>query len=56
VSGVPLAWYAARGFGLAAFGLLTLGVWLGLAMSTRLLGGRRQAMLLAWHDTLAWMG
>jgi hypothetical protein len=56
VSGVPIAWYAARAFGLAAFGLLTLGVWLGLAMSTRLLGGRRQAALLAWHDTLAWLG
>ena len=56
MSGMPLAWYGARAFGLAAFGLLTLGVWLGLAMSTRLLGGRRQATLLAWHDTLAWLG
>jgi DMSO/TMAO reductase YedYZ heme-binding membrane subunit len=56
MSGAPLAWYAARAAGLAAFGLLTLGVWLGLAMSTRLLGGRRQATLLAWHDALAWMG
>ena len=53
---MPIAWYAARIFGLTAFALLTLGVWLGLAMSTRLLGGRRQASLLAWHDTLAWMG
>src|SRR5205085_1663964 len=42
VSGLPIVWYIARGFGLAAFALLTLGVWLGLAMSTRLLGGRRQ--------------
>ena len=36
------------------FGLLTLSVWLGLAMSTRLLGVRRQKALFGWHRTLVW--
>ena len=36
------------------FGLLTLSVWLGLAMSTRLLGPRRQKALFGWHQTLVW--
>ena len=40
-------WLMARASGLVAFGLLTGSIWLGLAMSTRLLGGKRQAALLA---------
>jgi predicted ferric reductase len=52
----PVAWYVARAAGLVAFGLLTLSVWLGLAMSTRLLGNTRQKMLFGWHQTLAWTG
>ncbi len=53
---VPIAWLVARAAGLVAFGLLTLSVWLGLSMSTRLLGTRRQKALLGWHRTLAWTG
>lgn len=53
-SGMPVAWLVARAAGLVAFGLLTLAVWLGLAMSTRLLGPRRQKELLGWHQTLVW--
>jgi sulfoxide reductase heme-binding subunit YedZ len=56
MSGVPLAWLIARSSGLVAFGLLTLSVWLGLAMSTRLLGPKRQKLLLPLHRTLAWTG
>ena len=56
LAGVPLAWIIARAAGLVAFGLLTISVWLGLAMSTRLLGPRRQKALLGWHRTLAWTG
>ncbi len=52
----PVAWYVARAAGLVAFGVLTLSVWLGLAMSTRLLGPRRQKALFGWHQTLAWTG
>ena len=52
----PVAWYVARAAGLVAFGLLTLSVWLGLGMSTRLLGTRRQKLLFGWHKTLAWTG
>ena len=52
--GVPLAWLVARASGLVAFGLLTLSMWLGLAMSTRLLGPRRQKSLFGWHRTLVW--
>jgi methionine sulfoxide reductase heme-binding subunit len=52
----PVAWYVARAAGLVAFGLLTLSVWLGLAMSTRLLGPARQKLLFGWHQTLAWTG
>jgi len=54
MSQLPIAWYLARSAGLVAFGLLTLTMWLGLAMSTRLLGVRRQKALVGWHDTLAW--
>lgn len=54
MSGVPVAWLVARAAGLVAFGLLTLSVWLGLAMSTRLLGPKRTKPLLALHRTLAW--
>jgi hypothetical protein len=46
----------ARAAGLVAFGLLTLSVWLGLAMSTRLLGPKRQKSLLGLHRTLVWTG
>jgi len=52
----PVAWYVARAAGLVAFGLLTLSVWLGLAMSTKLLGPTRQKLLFGWHQTLAWTG
>jgi sulfoxide reductase heme-binding subunit YedZ len=56
VAAVPVAWIVARAAGLVAFGLLTLSVWLGLAMSTRILGPRRQNSLLGWHKTLVWTG
>jgi methionine sulfoxide reductase heme-binding subunit len=51
----PIAWYVARAAGLVAFGLLTLSVWLGLAMSTRL-ATLLQKRLFGWHQTLAWTG
>jgi methionine sulfoxide reductase heme-binding subunit len=53
---IPVAWIVARAAGLVAFALLTLSVWLGLAMSTRILGPRRQKGLFAWHRTLVWTG
>lgn len=53
-AGVPVVWLVARASGLVAFGLLNLSVWLGLAMSTRLLGQRRQKALFGWHRTLVW--
>lgn len=56
MTGVPVAWLIARSSGLVAIGLLTLSVWLGLAMSTRLLGPKRQKPLLSLHRTLAWTG
>jgi methionine sulfoxide reductase heme-binding subunit len=56
VTSLPIAWYVARAAGLVAFALLTLSVWLGLAMSTRLLGARRQKALLGLHRTFAWSG
>jgi len=56
MTSLPIAWLVARSAGLVAFGLLTLSVWLGLAMSTRLLGTKRQKPLLALHRTLAWTG
>ncbi len=52
----PIAWYVVRASGLVAFGALTLSVWLGLAMSTRLLGPKRMKSLLGWHQTIAWTG
>jgi predicted ferric reductase len=52
----PLAWYVARAAGLVAFAALTLSVWLGLGMSTRLLGPKRHKSLFVWHQTLAWTG
>jgi len=51
---VPTIWLLARASGLVAFGFLTVSVWLGLAMSTRLLGPRRQKTLFRWHRTLVW--
>jgi sulfoxide reductase heme-binding subunit YedZ len=54
MTGLSIAWLVARAAGLVAFGLLTLSVWLGLAMSTRLLGPKRQKSLLGLHRTLAW--
>jgi methionine sulfoxide reductase heme-binding subunit len=56
MTGLPIAWIVARSAGLVAFGLLTLSVWLGLAMSTRLLAPKRTKTLLALHRTLAWTG
>ena len=53
---LPIAWLVARAAGLVAFALLTLSTWLGLAMSTRILGTRRQKPLLGWHRTLVWTG
>jgi methionine sulfoxide reductase heme-binding subunit len=52
----PVAWYVVRAAGFVAFGALTISVWLGLAMSTRLLGPRRMKSLLGWHQTIAWTG
>ena len=37
-AGLPTAWRVARAAGLFAFGVLRLSTWLGLGMSTRLLG------------------
>lgn len=51
---VPVAWLIARAAGLVAFGLLTVAVTLGLALSTRILGNRRGKLLLGWHQTLVW--
>lgn len=56
MTAVPVAWLVARAAGLVAFGLLTLSMWLGLAMSTRILGPRRQKALFALHRTLVWTG
>ena len=56
MTAVPVAWLVARAAGLVAFGLLTLSVWLGLGMSTRLFGPKRTKPLLALHRTLAWTG
>jgi hypothetical protein len=55
VAHAPVAWYVARAAGLVSFGLLTLSVWLGLVMSTRL-ATRLQKHLFGWHQTLAWTG
>ena len=52
----PIAWYVVRAAGLVAFGALTLSVWLGLAMSTRLFGAKRMKSLFGWHQTIAWTG
>jgi methionine sulfoxide reductase heme-binding subunit len=56
MTSLPIAWFVVRASGLVAFALLTLSVWLGLAMSTRLLGTKRQKSLLGLHRTLAWTG
>jgi hypothetical protein len=56
MSALPVAWLIARAAGLVAFGLLTLSVWLGLALSARLLPPKRQKSLLDLHRTLAWTG
>jgi hypothetical protein len=56
LAGVPVAWIVARAAGLVAFGLLTLSVWLGLGMSTKLFGPRHMKSLLAWHRTIVWTG
>ena len=53
---VPIAWLVARSAGLIAFGLLTLSVWLGLGMSTRVLAPKWTKHLLGLHRTLAWTG
>jgi sulfoxide reductase heme-binding subunit YedZ len=51
---VPVAWLVARAAGLVAFGLLTIAVTLGLALSTRVLGTARGKLLVGWHQTLMW--
>lgn len=53
---IPAAWLLARAAGLVAFAVLTLSVWLGLSMSTRIVPPRYRARLLGWHRTLAWTG
>jgi sulfoxide reductase heme-binding subunit YedZ len=53
---VPIAWLVARAAGLTALALLSASLWLGLAMSVRLLAPRRQKNLLGWHQTLMWCG
>ncbi len=55
-TGLPTAWLVARSAGLVAFGILTLSTWLGLGMSTRVMGPKFQGRLMAWHRTLAWTG
>lgn len=50
----PVAWLVARAAGLVGFGLLTLSVWFGLALSTRVLGPRYAKLLVGWHQTLVW--
>lgn len=55
-AGIPAAWLLARAAGLVAFAVLTLSVWLGLSMSTRIVAPRYRARLLGWHRTLAWTG
>ena len=54
VATTPVAWLVARAAGLVAFGFLTVSVWLGLLLSTRLLAARRAKSLLGWHQTLVW--
>ena len=54
VATTPVAWLIARAAGLVAFGFLTVSVWLGLLLSTRLLGARRAKSLVGWHQTLIW--
>jgi hypothetical protein len=54
IATVPVAWLVARAAGLVAFAFLTISGALGLALSTRLLGGPRGKMLLGWHQTLMW--
>lgn len=56
MSAVPIAWLVARAAGLVAFGLLTLSMWFGLSISSRILGPKRQKTLFAWHKTLVWTG
>jgi predicted ferric reductase len=56
MTGLPWPWIVARAAGLVAMAWLTLSVVMGLLMSTKLLGGARQARLLQWHRSLSWMG
>ena len=53
---VPVAWLVARAAGLVAFALLTLSIWLGLGMSTRLLPPKWTKRMLGLHRALAWTG
>ena len=46
VAHLPIAWIVARAAGMVALALLTFSTWLGLALSTRILGTRRQKPLL----------
>ena len=56
MTALPVAWLLARAAGLVAFGILTASVWLGLAMSTRIVPPKQRPRLLGWHRTLAWTG
>ena len=56
VAGISTAWLIARAAGFVAFGALTLSMWVGLLMGTRLLGTKRGRLLLTWHRTLAGTG
>jgi sulfoxide reductase heme-binding subunit YedZ len=48
-----LPWMASRSAGLVAFALVSATVVLGLAMSTRLVTGRRRALVRGMHEPLA---
>jgi methionine sulfoxide reductase heme-binding subunit len=54
IAHLPIAWIVARAAGMVALVLLTFSTWLGLAMSTRILGTLHLKRLLGWHRTLVW--
>jgi sulfoxide reductase heme-binding subunit YedZ len=53
---VPVAWLVTRAAGLTALALLSCSVWLGLAMSVRLVPPARQKAAMAWHQSIMWCG
>lgn len=53
---VPLAWLVARAAGLTALAVLSASIWLGLAMSVRLVPPARQKAVMGWHQSLMWCG